>query len=356
MDFQIALDDLHRCRLVDAPVRELDAGQARLAVQSFGLTANNVTYAKFGEAMSYWRFFPAPDGWGHMPVWGFAEVAESRHDGLAVGARVYGYLPPCSELIVEPDRVDEGGFRDAAEHRASLPATYNNYVRTDADPLYDADTEDLQMLLRPLFATSWLIGDFLADRGLIDGNLIVLSSASSKTAIGLAFTLSQRAGVEVLGLSSARGAEFARELGCYGDVLAYEDGGALPSEGTAVYVDMAGDARVRELVHRHFGERLVHSAVVGATHHENLAGLPDDLPGPRPAFFFAPDQVTKRVKDWGAGELPRRLAEAWRPFMDWSRGWLEVVHAVGGESVQETYLELLDGRVDPARAHVFAPD
>jgi hypothetical protein len=353
MDFQIALDDLHRCRVVDAQPRELEDGEARLRVERFGLTANNVTYAKFGEAMSYWQFFPADDGWGHMPVWGFAQVGESRDGALEEGTRVYGYLPPCSELIVTPERVNERGFRDAAAHRTSLPAAYNAYVRTDADPVYDAGSEDLQMLLRPLFFTSWLIDDFLADRGLLESNALVLSSASSKTAIGLAFLSSQR-GADVLGLSSPRGAEFARSLGCYADVFDYEDGERLPDRD-AVYVDMAGDARVRELVHRHYGARLAHSAVVGATHHEHMGAVPDDLPGPRPTFFFAPDQVEKRTKEWGAQKLERRLADAWHPFVEWTGGWLEVVHGHGGEELQDAYLQLLDGHVDPSKAHVFSP-
>src|SRR5205085_9521513 len=107
MDFQIALDDLHRCRVVEMQRRELEAGEARLEVERFGLTANNITYAKFGEAMSYWRFFPADEGWGHMPVWGFARVSESSDAMLEEGTRYYGYLPPASELIVTPQRVDE---------------------------------------------------------------------------------------------------------------------------------------------------------------------------------------------------------------------------------------------------------
>jgi hypothetical protein len=354
MDFQIARDDLRRCRVVDAQPADLGDGLARLAVERFGLTANNITYAKFGDAMSYWNFFPAEDGWGHMPVWGFARVSESRHRIIEEGIRVYGYLPPAGELIVTPQRVDERGFRDGAPHRAELPAVYNAYALTTADPVYDADSEDLQMLLRPLFFTSYLIDDFLADRGLLDGNVIVLSSASSKTAIGLAFLLSRRDRVEVIGLSSARGAEFARTLGCYAEVLSYDDGASLPDHD-AVYVDMAGDARVRDLVHRHFDARLVHSAVVGATHHDRMGAVPDDLPGPRPAFFFAPDQVSKRTKEWGAAEFERRLADAWRPFMEWTGGWLEVIHGEGGEALAQAYLELLDGHVEPAKAHVFSP-
>ncbi len=353
MDFLIALDDLHRCRIAEGPRAALQHGEARLEVERFGLTANNVTYAKFGEAMSYWRFFPAEEGWGRMPVWGFAVVSESNHDALEAGARVYGYLPPSSELIVAPAHVDERGFRDAAPHRAELPGTYNVYSNTATDPFHDAEREELEMLMRPLFFTSWLLDDFLADAGLLEGNAIVLSSASSKTAIGLAFLLSRRDRVEVIGLSSRRGAEFARGLGCYTDVLAYDEVSSLLARGT-VYVDMAGDANVREHIHRHLGSSLAHSAVVGATHHDRLAALPEDLPGPRPTFFFAPDQVRKRTEEWGIDELQKRLAEAWAPFLEWTGGWLEVIDASGPQALEEAYLALLDGNVDPAHAHVIS--
>jgi Protein of unknown function (DUF2855) len=163
MDFLIAKADLHRCRFLEAPAPELEPGQALLSVDAFGLSANNITYAMFGQAMSYWEFFPADDDWGRVPVWGFAEVSASTLDELEPGTRVYGYLPPSSELLVTPARVGAHGFLDAAPHRAALPPAYNSYQRVTADPSYDPELEDLQMLLRPLFLTSYLIDDFLAD-------------------------------------------------------------------------------------------------------------------------------------------------------------------------------------------------
>jgi Protein of unknown function (DUF2855) len=75
MDFLVAKSDLHSCRFEDNPALEPGPGQALLRVDAFGLTTNNITYAMFGEAMFYWSFFPAVDGWGRVPVWGFAEVA-----------------------------------------------------------------------------------------------------------------------------------------------------------------------------------------------------------------------------------------------------------------------------------------
>jgi Protein of unknown function (DUF2855) len=352
VDFLIARDDLHSCRFSDDPPPEPAPGQALLAVTSFGLTANNITYAKFGDAMSYWGFFPAEEGWGRVPVWGFADVTASRLEALEEGTRVFGYLPPSTELLVTPVRTDAHGFIDASPHRLQLPGAYNRYVRTDADPIYDAEHEDQQMLLRPLFFTSFLIDDFLADSGFFGSSTVVLSSASSKTASGLAFLLSRREGVDAIGLTSKASAEFTRGLGVYDHVITYDELDSLPA-GRAVYVDMAGDAELRDSVHSHFGDELAHSAVVGATHHDRMGALPDALPGPRPTFFFAPDRVTKRTVDWGRDGLEGSLADAWRPYVEWTAGWLEVIHERGGESLERTYLDLLDGRIDPARAHVL---
>jgi hypothetical protein len=353
VDFLIAKDDLHRCRFLDTTPPELAPGQALLAVAAFGLTSNNITYAEFGQRMSYWSFFPAEDDWGRVPVWGFAEVTDSRHEALEAGTRVYGYLPPSTDLVVTPARVDERGFVDGSPHRANLPAAYNGYLRVDADPVYDAQHEDHQMLLRPLFFTSYLIDDFLQDSGLLSSGTVVLSSASSKTANALAFLLARRSGIEVVGLTSPRSVEFVRALDVYDRVVAYQDVDSLP-EQPAVYVDMAGDAEVRGAVHEHYGERLTHSSVVGATHHDRMGPLPDGLAGPRPVFFFAPDRVTKRTRDWGRAGLESRLADAWGPYLQWITGWLEVVHAQGPQAVERTYLDLLDGRIDPAKAHVLS--
>jgi hypothetical protein len=107
----------------DAPAaRALRDGEARLGVDRFALTANNITYAAFGEAMKYWQFFPAPDAAeGCLPVWGYATVSESRCEGVAPGRRVWGYYPAGTHLVVTPGRVKASGFVDAAPHRADPP-------------------------------------------------------------------------------------------------------------------------------------------------------------------------------------------------------------------------------------------
>jgi len=354
MDFLVKRDDLHSCRVAERDVPQLEPGQALLEVDTFGLTTNNITYAVFGEAMSYWSFFPTEEGWGRVPVWGFANVAAAGDTDLEEGCRIFGYYPPSSELVVTPERIDARGFVDATPHRANLPAAYNTYARVDGLPLYEERFEEQLMLLWPLFFTSFLIDDFLGGEELFGAGTAVVSSASSKTALAAAFLLGRREGVEVVGLTSAGNVGFVEGLDVYDRVTAYPDVTSLP-QGPAVYVDIAGDAEVRAAVHGHLGHDLKHSAVVGATHWE----LPttedaEPLPGPRPEFFFAPDHMRRRITDWGREELDRRAADAWRPFVEWATGWLKIVRGDGPEAVQAAYLELLDGRTDPSVGHVLS--
>ena len=81
--------------------------------------------------------------------------------GVEEGTRYFGYLPTSSHLVVEPTVWDAKGFRDASPHRQHLPAPYNGLTTTTGDIAYDAELEDLQILYRPLFMTSFVLADFI---------------------------------------------------------------------------------------------------------------------------------------------------------------------------------------------------
>jgi hypothetical protein len=351
-DFLVKRDDLRECCIAESTPGELAPGQALLRVKTFGLTANNVTYAVFGKAMSYWDFFPADDGWGRVPMWGFAEVERSEAEGVEPGVRLFGYLPPSSHLVVTPADAGAASFVDGSPHRAALPSAYHRYLATTTDPFYRADSEEIQMLLRPLFFTSFLIDDQLDDDGLTERGPVMISSASSKTAIGAAFLLAQRDGTELVGLTSPRSAEFVAGLGIYDAIVTYPEIDSL-DRGPATFVDVAGDGDVRRAVHERFGDDLAHSMAVGVTHWEEMGAGAGELPGPAPAFFFAPDRVVKRSEDWGRAALETRVAEAWHPFCEWVGGWLDVRRGEGFDAVRAAYMEVLDGRVDPRTAHIL---
>lgn len=355
VDLLIERGDVRTCAIAESGEPELEERQALLSVDSFGLTANNVTYAVLGDAMRYWDFFPGPDGWGRMPVWGFAEVTEPRDTGLEAGERVFGFLPPSTHFVATPERVDERGFTDGAPHRVELPSAYQGYRRTASDPAYAPDREHEQMIFWPLFYTSWLIDDFLADEGFFGAGTMLIGSASSKTALIAAFMLAQREDVELVGLTSTGNRAFVEGTGIYDATVSYDEIGGL-ERTRSVYVDMSGDAEVRAAVHERLGDALAYDAAVGLSHWDRLGGgltSSEGLPGPAPRMFFAPDRLRKRGEDWGTALLDERVVAAWKPFVEWSGGWLQVQRGEGLEAAEEVYAALLDGAVEPATGHVI---
>jgi hypothetical protein len=343
----------------DAPAqRALAPGQVRLAVERFALTANNITYAAFGEAMKYWQFFPAGDAaLGCLPVWGFATVQESHAEGVTVGQRVWGYFPAGTHLVVAPARVSAAGFVDGSPHRQELAGVYNQYLFCAADPAWQPALEALQAVLRPLFLTAFLLDDHLADHAFFGARQLLLSSASSKTALGTAHCLAQRRHQpgcpRIVGLTSAANAGFVRSLGCYDEVLTYEEWSARVAPIPTAYIDFAGDAELRRRVHTQFADALMFSSSIGGTHWEAL-GSGRDLPGPRPTLFFAPAQAKARSapppEGWGSAELQRRMGQAWVQFIDQVRqgDWVQTVEQHGAQAALQAYGRLLAGEV-PAR-------
>ncbi|MDH6591735.1 hypothetical protein M2165_001624 [Variovorax sp. TBS-050B] len=358
----IRKEELSSTRLHTATDQPLAEGQVRVRIDSFALTANNITYAAFGDAMNYWQFFPTgEEGWGCIPVWGFASVVQSLHPGVAVGERLYGYWPMASGAVLSPERLSPERFGDGAAHRAALPAVYNQYFRCQADPLYTADTEDVQALLRPLFITSWLIDDFMADNDFFGARTLLLSSASSKTAYGTAFQLHQREGIEVIGLTSPGNVAFCESLGCYHRVLTYDAIDAqIAADTPCVYVDFAGDGPLRAAIHARFADHLRYSCSIGGTHLEQLAakGAGKSLAGPRATLFFAPAQIKKRTAEWGADAFGRRMTAAWQNFIaavtDARQPWLRVAHHHGAEAAAAAYAQVLAGRGDPRIGHILS--
>ena len=361
----IARKDLHQARWApdpDAPAaRRLNEGEARLRVEHTALTANNITYAAFGEAMKYWQFFPAAvadrDSWGCLPVWGYATVSESRCEGVAVGRRVWGYYPLGTHLVVQPGRVRPHSFVDAAPHRAALAAAYQQYAFTDSEAGWKPELEGLTAVLRPLFFTGFLIDDFLADAAFFGAQQVLLSSASAKTAYGTAFCLAQRRGqpgmARVVGLTSAGNQAFATGLGVYDEVRLYDTLATMDPAVPTVYVDFAGHAALRRQVHEHFSSTLMFSSSIGGTHREAL-GAGAGLPGPRPTLFFAPAQIKKRSapppEGWGPDGLAQRLGARWGAFIQATQRasdpWVHIVHHQGPAAAKAAYTTMLEGHSD----------
>jgi hypothetical protein len=358
-------DDLKRARiLASAPIEpEGDAPRAVLRVDGFALTTNNTFYGVFGDALSFWNFFRLEEpGWGCVPAWGYSTVTSSDVPGVAVGDRYFGYVPMATELTVTPVNVGATSFVDGAANRPPAVPMYNAYSAAGADPLYSPELAPALMIFRPIYATSFVLGDFLADNAFFGAEQIVLSSASSKTAYGTAHALSKVGGPRVVGLTSERNRGFVEGLGFYDQVVTYAETGALPRARTA-YVDVAGDPEIRTTLRRTLRDALVYDGLVGGTHWETRRGpsepvqADDGTGAAAPTPFLAATQFAKRRKDWGPGEFQKRLTTALREFIaratDPARPWVRFVVASGPDAVLRAYDEVISGRAAPTDGHVL---
>jgi hypothetical protein len=153
-------------------------GEILIAIDKFAMTANNVTYAASGDLFGYWQFFPTgEDPWGKVTVWGIGEVIESRSDAIAVGERLYGFFPMSSHVVMKPGDVSPRGFTDVSAHRQALPALYNHYARTEAEPAELRALEDQRCIFFPLFMTGYVIADLLSDNDWFGAVQLVVGSA-----------------------------------------------------------------------------------------------------------------------------------------------------------------------------------
>jgi hypothetical protein len=356
-DFIVARNNLQECKFIETRLPDADAlpDEALLVkVDRFAFTANNITYAMLGDLMKYWQLFPAPENFGIIPVWGFGEVIASRNPSIATGERLFGYFPMASHLVIEAADVSERGLRDAARHRQGVAPVYNAYRRVSGDAAFEGLNGDYQALLQPLFMTSFLVDDFLREQDFFGARRVLLSSASSKTAFGLAHLLhSHLKPTHVIGLTSAANLDFVRSLGCYDEVIPYDQVTSLPSGSPVAYVDMAGNSALRAALHRHFGDQMKYSGQIGLTHRSFSPDEPE-LPGAKPAWFFAPDQFRKRAEEWGPGGVQARFSTAWSNFAPKLDEWITVIEGRGPEAVKRVYLDTLDGRIPPKQGHMLS--
>ena len=347
--------NIHECTLQEVPrlqEQDLQDGEVLLDIDHFAFTANNITYATLGDRFGYWDFFPAEAPWGQVPVWGFAEVSASRHPDIAVGTRVYGYLPMAGQLRVRPGNLTASSFTDTAGHRSHLALAYNQYQFTATDPAYRPELEALQMLLRPLLLTSFLLDDFLQENDCFGAEQIILTSASSKTALGLAFMLQhQRASrggkpQRIVALTSSGNVSFVAGLGYYDQTIAYDQLDQLDASIPSVLIDFAGNGGLLADVHTHLGDNLTFSSLVGAAHWDQRK-TEKNLPGAKPEVFFAPGYWAQRSKALGPAELMQRFASLWMPLTRSVGSWMEIRTAEGGDAIRQGYVDTLNGLIRP---------
>jgi hypothetical protein len=87
-----------------------------------------------------------------------------------------------------------------------------------------------------------------------------------------------------------------------------------------------------------------------------VSGREAELSGPAPKFFFAPEQIRKRTRDWGPVGYNERFNAAQNGFIaklsDPANDWMKVIEHKGIDSAQDLISKLVAGQMDPRAGHV----
>nr|WP_042180162.1 DUF2855 family protein [Kibdelosporangium sp. MJ126-NF4]CEL14230.1 Bll1370 protein [Kibdelosporangium sp. MJ126-NF4]CTQ88598.1 Bll1370 protein [Kibdelosporangium sp. MJ126-NF4] len=348
-DLVIAKNDLTSHEVRPSTLAPLRPGEVRLAVERFGITTVTATYALFGDSpMQFFGVFPGPDGYGRVPVWGFATVAESRCADVAEGSRFFGYLPMSTHHTVTPEVLPGGGFVDSAQ-QAVPHDWYRTYEVAPQDEL-----DDRRALLHPLFPCSFTLAGFVGQQVAGGVKSILVSSASCKTAIGLADLLSKQDGFSVTGITSGRHKAFTQGLGFYDHVVAYDELGADAVADPAVFIDFTNSAERMGAVYRHAGARLSGTVLAGFTN-PSASFAPPELDGPAPQLYFTPAVEQQLMAEQGADEYRARYRAAEQEFLTGTKSWLVVRNGSGPDAIADAFRTVLAGEQPPSVGAVLRP-
>ena len=357
--FEVNKSSLANSRYITTEMTtSLAENEVILQVDKFALTANNISYGVTGESLGYWNFFPATQGWGRIPAMGYSEVIASACENIRVGERVWGFVPMASHVKIIAGNVTDTSFSDISDNRLGLSPVYAAFERVAKNPFYKKDNEDFDLLVRGLFTTSWLIEDFMFDQDYFGAKQYLITSASSKTSIALAFAIKARGGKSAIGITSNSNRKFVQGLGCYEQVVSYDEIAKLDNNISSVLVDMAGSQSTLVAIHTHFAEQLRYSCRVGATHHDDLVtnelSHKSALPGVEPIFFFAPTQLKKRINEWGTAKTMSKIFLSLHDYIEFCRTIMSVKHSTGEQAIQTIYQQVLSGKADASIGQVIS--
>ena len=243
---------------------------------------------------------------------------------------------------------------------------YNQVTRCTTDAQYDPDplAEDLTMLYRPLYWTSFWCEDWLFTSNYRGGaKLIFISSASSKTAFCLAYCIQMRirnreipADTRIIGLTSKRNTAFTRRLGLYHEVVAYDDVDeqSFTPKVKAIYADVAGSDELNKKLFAVQGPAFVAAIKLGMsnvtptkldvtniwtknTKLEETARGSSSTKALEPETFFMVEWLAVRVKQLSVKEIVGMQIKAWKRLLVDAKGWVEITRVYGGKKVKAAY-------------------
>jgi hypothetical protein len=346
-------DDLAASEIRVPVLADLQPGEVRLAIEKFGLTTNNVSYARFGdgEHVPFWNAFPGPPELGRVPIWSFVRVTESRHADIPVGGRYFGYVPMASHHTAQAE-VSPRGFMDTSAQRRFLHPWYLTFQRVGEPDRLD----DFRALMRPVFPASFNLANLVERQAALGAKSLIITSASCRTAIGMADELlARRTGIATAAITSAANKAFVESLGIYDEVNTYDAIKLATVPSPAVFIDFTGAAQVQQTVYQYFAPSLSYSALIGFTHPGADDLAPPGLPDPQPEPFFTPVVEDQAIAEEGAERYYSRYHESETRFLRRMACWLDIRPGQGPAEVADAFRCLVAGDQAPDVGRILTP-
>ncbi|KAA8643821.1 DUF2855 family protein [Aspergillus tanneri] len=138
-----------------------------------GLSSNNLSYARGGDLLHWWKTYPVPptvpspyndqSSWGIVPAWGYATVTESSVPGIPPDSFIWGYWPTSTSptlLRLEPSD-PEGHWVEVSSHRQQLMPIYNRYEQVLPGEENELDKRAWGALFRGVWVAGYLLSKYV---------------------------------------------------------------------------------------------------------------------------------------------------------------------------------------------------
>ncbi|GIK07283.1 hypothetical protein Aspvir_002941 [Aspergillus viridinutans] len=153
--------------------QKLPSSSLRARPILLGLTSNNLSYARGGDLLHWWKTHPVPltapspyndqSLWGIVPAWGYATVTESNVPGIPSDSLIWGYWPTSTSLTLlrlEPSN-PEGHWVEVSSNRQQLMPIYNRYEQVLPDEEKKLDERAWNALLRGVWVAGYLLIEYV---------------------------------------------------------------------------------------------------------------------------------------------------------------------------------------------------
>jgi hypothetical protein len=298
--------ETRRKRLMWAPLVQ---GQSRIQIERLAFSANNILYMTLGDKNGYWDLFPGDDAFGCPPAWGVGRVVETKSEHLSEGERLFGFFPIGSHCVLTPTNLGACHILDVAPNRMAVAPAYNRYSRLTHVSGYDGVDGDWRILLRPLAVVGMLVAQVLADNRFFEATSLVITSASSKTGIGVGSIVKQsNPEKRIIGVTAKSRVKFVQSLNVFDEVTAYGDYSSLQAESSLLF-DLTGSVSLVSELQQKLSSGLLKTWAAGRSHKTNhlseqgVSGLVSER-------FFAPLYMSEYLSKWGGAEFEKRFSSA----------------------------------------------